>query len=179
MLGFLKAPFLVQHFSHYTLMTFLMISVLLLSMLMTLLSILSVIRHLICGNNLNSLLNLNLIYETLWTGTRSGLSISMLGKLSWFHLTGLITMVLLMWKWMGLFLRKNHFLRCWGWLCLLNWIRALTFSLLLKLPRRKLEPWFTFRNFFFLRLLCISINLPYDHAWNTVVMSGLVLSFAT
>ena len=28
-------------------------------------------------------------------GVRSGLLISMLGKLSWFHLTGLITMVLL------------------------------------------------------------------------------------
>ena len=52
MMGFLKAPFLVQHFSYYTLMTFLMlISVLLLCMPMTLLSILSVIRHLICGNN--------------------------------------------------------------------------------------------------------------------------------
>ena len=30
------------------------------------------------------------------TGVRSGLLISMLGKLSWFRLTGLITMVLLM-----------------------------------------------------------------------------------
>ena len=69
--------------------------------------------HLICGNNLNWLLNLNLIYETRWTGVRSGLLISMLGKLSWFRLTGLITMVLLMSKWMGLFLRKNHLFRCW------------------------------------------------------------------
>ena len=60
------------------------------------LSILSVIGLLICGNNLNWLLNLNLIYETWWTGVRSGLLISMLGKLSWFGLTGLITMVLLM-----------------------------------------------------------------------------------
>ena len=42
------------------------------------------------------LLNLNLIYETLWTRVRSGVLISMLGKLSWFPLTGLITMVLLM-----------------------------------------------------------------------------------
>ena len=42
-------------------MTFLMmLSVILLSMLMIQLSILSVIRHLICGNNLNWLLNLNL-----------------------------------------------------------------------------------------------------------------------
>ena len=53
-------------------------------------------RHRICGNNLNWLLNLNLIYKTRWTGVRSGLLISMLGKLSWFCLTGLITMVLLM-----------------------------------------------------------------------------------
>ena len=73
-----------------------MLPVILLSMLMILLSIVSVIRHLICGNNLNWLLNLNLIYETLWTEVRSGLLISMLGKLSWFHLTCLITMVLLM-----------------------------------------------------------------------------------
>ena len=94
---FLKAPFLVLHFSYYTLMTFLMmLSVILLSMLMILHSLLSVIRHLICGNKLNWLLNLNLIYKTRWTGVRSGLLILMLGKLSWFHLTGLITMVLLM-----------------------------------------------------------------------------------
>ena len=44
------------------LMTFLMmLSVILPSMLMILLSILSVIKHLICGNNFNWLLNLNLI----------------------------------------------------------------------------------------------------------------------
>ena len=79
MLEFLKAPFLVLHFSYYTLMTFLtMLFVILLSMLMTLLSILSVIKHLICVNDLNWLLNLNLIYETLWTGARNGLLISTL-----------------------------------------------------------------------------------------------------
>ena len=66
MLEFLKAPFLVLHFSYYTLMTFLtMLSVILLSMLVMLLSILSVIRHMICGHNLNWVLNVNLIYETL------------------------------------------------------------------------------------------------------------------
>ena len=48
-----------------------------------------VIRHLICGNNLNWLLNLNLIYETLWTGAGSGLLIDF----NWFHFTGLITLV--------------------------------------------------------------------------------------
>ena len=66
MLDFLKAPFFVEHFSSYALMTFLtMLPVILLSMLMILLSIPSVIRHLIFGSNLNWLLNLNLIYETL------------------------------------------------------------------------------------------------------------------
>ena len=64
---------------------------------------LSVIRHLICGNNLNWSLNLNL-NKILWTWVRSGLLISVLGKLSWFRLMGLITMVLLVWKWIGLFL---------------------------------------------------------------------------
>ena len=33
--------------------------------------------------------------------------------------------------------------------------------------------------FFFLRLLCISINVPYGHVWNTIVMSGLVPLVAT
>ena len=98
MLQFLKAPSMVLQFSYYiyTLMIFLMLYVILLSLLMRLLSILSAIRHLICGNNLNWLLNLNLIYKTRWTGVRSGSLILMLGKLSWFCLTGLITMVLLM-----------------------------------------------------------------------------------
>ena len=40
MLEFLKAPFLVLHFSFYALMTFLMLSAILLSMLMMILSIL-------------------------------------------------------------------------------------------------------------------------------------------
>ena len=178
-LEFLKALFLVLHFSYYTLMTFLMmLSVILLSMLMILLSILSVIRHLICGNNLNWLLNLNLIYETQWTGVRSGLLIWMLGKLSWFRLTSLITMGLLMWKWMGLFLRKNHLLRCWGWLSLLNWIGALTISLLLKCLQ---ENWSIdlFYEVSFSGRCSVSLKLPYIHVWNTVVTSGLVLPVAT
>ena len=123
---------------------------------------------------MNRLLNLNLIYETLWTGLRSGLLISMLGKIRWFQLTGLITMVLLMWKWIGLFLRKNDLLRCWGWPSLLKWIRVLTLSILLKLPPRKLELSFVLWGFLLLRLLCICINLQYTHVWNTVVTSGLV-----
>ena len=40
---------------------------------------------------------------------------------------------------MCLLLRKNNLLRCWGWPSFLNWIRALTLSLLLKLPPWKLD----------------------------------------
>ena len=93
--------------------------------------------HLICDNNQDLLLDLNLIYKNLWSGIGNGL-ISMLEIFNLFCFAGLITLVLSMWKWMGLCLvaRKNHLLRCWGWLPLLNWIRALTLSLLLKLPQR-------------------------------------------
>ena len=49
-----------------------------------------------------------------WTGIRSGLLISLLGKFNWFHLTGLITMVLLMRKWMSLFSKKkSSFKKLW------------------------------------------------------------------
>ena len=51
MLEFLKVPFLVLHFSYYTVMTFLMMLSVMLSMLMRLLSTLNVIRHLIFSNN--------------------------------------------------------------------------------------------------------------------------------
>ena len=60
-LEFLKAPFLVLHFSYYIFMTLMILSVILLSMLIILLFTLSVIGHLICGNNLNWCLNLNLM----------------------------------------------------------------------------------------------------------------------
>ena len=64
--GVPQGSFLVLHFSCCILLTFLMmLCVILQSMLMIPLSILSVIRHLIHGNNFNWLLNLNLIYETL------------------------------------------------------------------------------------------------------------------
>ena len=53
-------------------------------------------------------LNLNLIYETLWTEAGNSLLISVLEKLDWFLLTGLVTLVLIMWKWMSLFSKKNQ-----------------------------------------------------------------------
>ena len=176
MLEFLKGPFLVLHLSCCILMTFLMmLSVILLSMLMILLSIRTVLRHLIYGSNLNRVLKLNLIYKTLWTGAGSGLFISILEKLNRFCLTSLITLLLLMWKWMSLCLRKNNLLNCLGWLSLLNCIGAVTLSELLKLPPRILKPWFIVWNFFLLRLLCISINVLHSHVWNIVVMPGLLL----
>ena len=152
-----------------------MLSVILLSMLMILLSVVSVIRHLICGNNWNWLLNVNLTYEILWTWAWSGLFVSMLEKLIWFCLSGLVILLLLMWKLMGLSLRKNRLLRCWGWLSLQNWIGTLTLSLLLK-PPLSLD---SFYEVSLSRGWCVSLNLPYIHAWNTVVKSGLVSLVAT
>ena len=106
---------------------------------MILLSILSVIMHLICGNNLNWLLNLNLIYETLWTGVKMVLLISVLGKLKWFFLAGLIAMVLLIWKCMGFVLEEKSSW-CWGWPPVLNWIGACALSLFItKTASKKLE----------------------------------------
>ena len=64
-LEFLKTPFLVQHLFYYTLMIQMLLSVIWLSMLIMLLSTLSVVTHLICGNNYNWLLNSNLINKTL------------------------------------------------------------------------------------------------------------------
>ena len=123
---------------------------------------------------------LNLTYETLgqealcdiesnlWeTGAGSALLISMLEKLNLFRLTSLITLNLFMWRWMGLFLNRNNLLKCWDFISLLNWIWALTLSLLLKLPPRKLEPCFFVWSLFFLRLLFISLNLPCGLAAST------------
>ena len=77
------------------------------------------------------------LQETLWTGAESDLLILMLEKLNLFCLTNL---VLLIRKLMGLSIQKNHLLRCWGCLFLKNLIGAITLSLLLKLPPRKLDP---------------------------------------
>ena len=60
-LEFVKAPFLALQFSYYTSTTFYDTAL-----------YLDVIRHLICGNKENWLLNLNLIHKTLWTKAGSG-----------------------------------------------------------------------------------------------------------
>ena len=151
MLEFLKAPFLVLHFSHYALITFLMmLSVTLLSMLMILLSTFTCdqasdlwfwtwiwpTRHCVLGQELAC-------WFQCWK--------------DWFCLTGLITLVLLMWKLMDLLLKKNHLLRCSSSLCLIDWS-----SYIISIAKtRKLKPLFVLWIFF---LLGISINKPYGLA---------------
>ena len=143
MLKFFKTPSLVLHFSYYTLMTFrMMLPVILLSMLITLYSKCDQASDLWEQLDLGSERESDL--WDLWTGAGNDLLISMLEKLDWLHLIGLVTLVLLMWKRMGLLLRKTHLSRCWGYV---------------KLSPRKLKPWFVTWSFFFLTLLRISINL--------------------
>ena len=90
-----------------------------------------------------------------------------------------------MWKWMGLFLSKNYCLRCWSWLFHLNWIGALTFLLLLKVPPRKMEPWYVLFGHSYLELLdklqklisrtvgpSLTTSLePLAHCWNVASLS--------
>ena len=67
------------------------------------------------------------------------------------------TLVLLIWKWIALFLRKNNLLRCWR-LPILSKLDSGSYII----PPRKLGPWFVLWSFFLLWLLCIAINLPSD-----------------
>ena len=112
--------------------------------------------------------------RTIQTGARSSLMISMLEKVSVFRSTGLITLVLLMWRWMGLFLRKN-ILSCWEFLYLLNWVGFITLPPLLKLSPRKFGLSSVLWSLFLPKLLFISINLPYSLPRSPVVTCGLVL----
>ena len=117
-LQLLKGPFLVLHFSYYTLMTFLiMLSVILLSMRMRMIILptLNVIRHLICADlwqqlELASELEPDLRDTVDW-GRKWHVDFNA-GKteLVSFNLSknaGAIDV-----KMDGLFLRKNHLLRC-------------------------------------------------------------------
>ena len=74
---------------------------------------------------------------------------------------------------------KNHHLRSWDFLSLLDWMETIILSLLLKLPSRRLETWFILWNLFPMGLLLISKILPSDLAWNTVVIPELVPLAAT
>ena len=117
------------------LMVFLMkLSVVLLSMLMVLLSTLSLIGHLICGNNQNWLLNLNLIYKILWTGAGSGVLVSMLEKPNLFRLVGHISAIDLKMDGSAHEKKSSFNKPKLSFSCTLDW--TLTLSLLFKLPPR-------------------------------------------
>ena len=179
MVEFLKALFLALHFSCYTLMVFLMmLSMVSLSMLIIVLSILSLIKHLICGNNLNWLLNLNLINKTLDWG-KKWLSDFNVGKTQLVSFdqsnnTGSIDL-----KMDGSDLEDKSSFRMLGLVfsSKLDWGSCIIS--IAKTGSKKVGAIIHSMKIFLLRLLCISINLPYTHIWNTVVMSGLVPLVAT
>ena len=167
MLGFLKALFFILHFSYYTLITFLMmLSLILLSMLMILLSMhlywfVTTTRVGFC-NSIWPMRHCRLGQEVAFLFQYPENSTCfMLEKLNLFHLTSQINLVLLMWKWMGLFSKKDHYLKCWDFFFFENRLGPFTLSLLLKLSPKKLEPWFVLWNFFLMRLLFISTTLPH------------------
>ena len=170
MLEFLKAPFLVLQFSYYTLMTFLtMLSVILLSVLMILFSTLNVTRHLICGSNLNWLLNFGLRDTVDW------------GKKWLVHFNAGETQLVLFDRsdnigsvdvemdW-SVFEEKSFF-KMLGltFSSKLHWVSYIIF--IAKTASKKIEALIRSVKFVSLRLLCISINLPFAHVWNTVVTS--------
>ena len=138
-----------------------MLSVILLTMLMILLSILSVIRRLICGNNLNWLLNLILIYETLdWDK-------------EWLVDAGKTQLVLFKWsdnngsidvKMDGSALEEKSSFKMLGlssFSSKLNWGSYIVS--IVKTASKKIGALICSISFFLLWLLCISINLPYAH----------------
>ena len=77
-----------------------------------------------------------------------------------------------MWKWIGLFLRNNNLLMGLTFSSKLD-LDSYTISIA-KSSSKKIGP--LIRSVKFLSpwgLLCISINLPYSHAWNIVLLSCL------
>ena len=150
-----------------------MLSMVSLSMLIIVLSILSLIKHLICGNNLNWLLNLNLINKTLDWG-KKWLSDFNVGKTQLVSFdqsnnTGSIDL-----KMDGSDLEDKSSFRMLGLVfsSKLDWGSCIIS--IAKTGSKKVGAIIHSMKIFLLRLLCISINLPYTHIWSTVVMSGLV-----
>ena len=107
---FLKALFLVLHFFYYILMTFLMIlSVILLYWNAALCFNCDQASDLWQQQELTSELESD-IWDT-GLGQEVGCWFYRCKKINWFCLISIITLVLYMWKWMGLSSRKNHFLK--------------------------------------------------------------------
>ena len=159
-------------------MTFLMmLSVILLSILLILLSILSVIRHLICGNELNWPLNLNLIYETQWTWARSGLLISVLGKpvsFDWSNDIGAINV-----KMDGSVLEEKSSFKMLGltFSSKLDWGSCIIS--IAKIGSKKIGALIRSMKFLSPEVALYLYKSTIRHVWNTIVTSGLVPLVAT
>ena len=135
---FLKAPFLVLHFSYCTLMIFLILSVILVSMLMILVSVLSVMGCLMCGNNLNWLLNLDLkIQDTVDWGKKWLVDFNA-GKTQLVSFDQSNNNCSIGVKMDGSVLEEKSSFKILG-ITFSSKIGVLTLSLLLNLPPRKLE----------------------------------------
>ena len=114
-----------------------MLFIILPSMLMVVLSGLSLMKHLICGNNKSWLSNLNPTYETLdWS--RKWLANFIVGKtqlVSFDRFSNSVTNDVIIDRYV---LEEKSF-KMLGMFFFLNWIRALTLSLLLRLLPKKLD----------------------------------------
>ena len=118
-----------------------------------------------------------LISGTLLTGAGSGLLTSVMGKLTWFHLTSLITLVLLMWKRMFVFEEKSSFK-----------MLGLTFSYKLgwgsyiisiaKTASKKTGALICSMKFLSPEV-ALYLCKSYSRAWNTIAVPMLVLLFTT
>ena len=152
-----------------------MLSVILLSMLMMLLSILSVIRHLICGNDLNWLLNLNLVKnrDKKWLVDVSAGKIQLI-LFDSANSSGSIDV-----KIDGSVLEEKSSFKMLEstFSSKLDWSSYIIS--IAKTASKNIGASIHSVKFFLQRLLCISINPPYAHILNTVVTSGLVPLVAT
>ena len=73
---------------------------------------------------------------------------------------------------------KNHHVRCWDCLSLLNWTGAITLSLLPKLPPKKFGALVWSMKCLpheVVFCLFVSVNLPYGLAWNTLFKYSAIL----
>ena len=111
---FLKALFLVQWFSYYALMIFLMMLYVIVIYAddTTLYSNYDQASDLWQQLQLASELKFDLRGSVDW-GRKRLIDFSTGKNVNWLCLTSLITLVPLIWKLNGLFFRKNHLLRCW------------------------------------------------------------------
>ena len=102
--------------------------------------------------------------------------ISTLEKRSLFLLTGPIPLVLLMWKRVGLMLRKNHFLRCRNCLSFKLDRGSCIFSIA-EIACKKIGT--LILSLFLPELLFVSMNLPYGLTLNSVTIPRVALLTAT